>query len=237
MDTKKQNGLLNACAPFFLFLTTFRRNARTSKLDIAALKGALLRELDNVHRICSQDPQLAAQFERLRYALVAVADQVVLTSPWPHRSGWSMQPLESQVFGTLQGGSQFFRVVDEILDDPRPEAREMSRVLFHCMGLGFQGELRNQRDELDRRRQRLFEKAQLPNELGDSLTPEAYGKNSPRTTLKLPTAGILRFVVVALAAITFSLVTGNIVTELSDEDVTSRIEELQGRLRGESEDG
>jgi len=236
MSAKAASGLLEACSPFFLFLTTFRRNARTSSFDIAGLKGALLRELDHVHRECATDPRLAGPFDRVRYALVATADQAVLTSPWPHRSGWSMQPLESQVFGTLQGGSQFFRLVDEALDDPRPEAREIARVLFHCMGIGFQGELRSNRAELERRRQRLFEKAQLPNELGDSLTPEAYGKNSPRSVLKLPTAGILRFVAVALAAITFALLTGNAVTELKSKRFKDRILTIGDELEGSAEE-
>jgi type IV/VI secretion system ImpK/VasF family protein len=229
---EKPQTLGEACAPFFLYLATFRRNAETSNLDVEALHEALQGGIEFVGSTCEGDPDLARQFERIWYALVATADQVVLASSWPHRAAWSMRLLESHYFKSFEGGSKFFRIVKEIIDDSSPDAPRYAEVLFACMGLGFQGELMGERRELERWRTRLFEKSRLAGSMGGHLTPDAYGRNSSLTTVKLPAVGILRLAAVALGALLFALLAGDAVTSYKNRATAAQTDELVEALTG-----
>ena len=222
--------LTQACAPVFLHLTTFRRNSATSTLTIQQLQTALRSEIDRVRTRCEQDRRLGPLFERAFYALVATADQVVLSSSWPQRAGWSMQLLETHYFGRAEGGKQFYRLVDEVLEDPTDAGAEVAELLFTCMGLGFQGELLGERSELERRRRQLFEKARLPGRLGETLTPDAYGRNSDKGMSKLPTVGIARLVAVAIAALLFAILSGKTFTSRKLLDDRTQIRTIVEKL-------
>lgn len=228
--TTPSHRLQDACASFFLFLATFRRNTKTSKMDLAELRAGLGRELDRVQAACVRDQDLAPVWERVRYALVTTADQVILSSPWAHRAAWSMQLQEAEVYGTREGGQRFFQLVEQALADTSSEGALLSQILFHCMGLGFQGELRNDRAELQRLRQRLFEKAQLPGQVAGLLTPDAYDRNSNKSTLKLPTVGIFRLVLVGVAAVVFALIAGNTVTAWTNRTINEGIDKIAADL-------
>jgi type IV/VI secretion system ImpK/VasF family protein len=203
-ETRKT--LTEACSNVLLFLTTFRRNAATSKLSIKDLQQALLREIDAAHAQCEGDLRLRPLFERMHYPLVAMADQVVLTSTWAQRAGWSLNLLETQVFKSAEGGKRFYKIVEEVLADPTEQARELAELLFTCMGLGFQGELMRERKEYERRRQLLFDKARLPAVSAEPLAPDCYGRNLVRPMPRLPTVGILRMLLVATAALLLAFV-------------------------------
>jgi len=231
---EKKTTLGEACSPFFLYLTTFRRNAETSNLDVEGLHQALQGGIEFVGSSCESDPDLQRQFERIWYALVVAADQVVLSSSWKHRAAWSMRLLESHYFRSFEGGAKFFRIVKEVLDDTGADAPHLAEVLFACLGLGFQGELMGERRELDRLRTRLFEKSRLAGSLGGHLTPEAYGRNSNLSTVKLPTVGILRLAAVALGALLFALLAGDAVTTYKNHSIAERVEDLVEDLEQEA---
>lgn len=204
--TETRKSLTEACSNVLLFLTTFRRNSATSKLSIKELQQALLREVDAARAQCEGDLRLRPLFERMHYPLVAMADQVVLTSSWAQRTGWSLNLLETQVFKSAEGGKRFYKIVEEVLADPTDQARELAELLFTCMGLGFQGELMRERKEYERRRQLLFDKARLPAASAEALAPDCYGRNCVRPMPRLPTAGILRLALVAAAALLLAFV-------------------------------
>lgn len=229
MSTAPQR-LQDACATVFLFLATFRRNAKTSNKEIAELRAGLERELAKVQAACAKDHELAPLWERVRYALVTTADQVILSSPWANRAGWSMQLQEAEVYGTREGGKRFFQLVEQTMADGSKDGAALAHILFHCMGLGFQGELRNDRGELQRIRQQLFDKAQLPGQMVGRLTPDAYERNSNKSTLKLPTVGIFRLVLIGLAAVAFALLAGNAATAWTNRSINTELEKVSTEL-------
>lgn len=225
--------LTEACAPIFLYLTTFRRNSTSSAQTIESLSAALQADFDRVRRACDEDYQLRPLFDRSFYALVAATDQVILTSSWPQRAGWSVHLLERHYFQTAEGGKRFFTFVDEVLADPSEGAVQIAELLFACMALGFQGELIGEQRELERRRRQLYEKARLPGRLGEQLTPEAYGRDVPRRMPRLPTLNILRLSIVAAAAILFSWIVrvkgGDWINSAFSQGVMEAIREMRGR--------
>lgn len=230
--TTRPTNLHAACTPLFLYLTTFRRNAETNSASVEDLRDALVAEFESVERACESDRRLKSQFERVRYALVSAVDQIVLGSNWPNRMAWSMQLLELHYYQTSEGGDRFFQFVDEVLGDPSNDAAEIAQVLFTCVALGFQGALYGDRRELERKRQQLFEKARL-NTGDEKLAPDAYGRNSPRENAKLPTAGMLRFALVALGAILFALLAGDAVTTFKNRKANKQIRQHAERLAQE----
>lgn len=232
--TGERTTLNEACAPLFLYLTTFRRNAASSRLTVQELHVALTREFDKVRNRCERDPRLHPLFERAHYALVAAADQVVLGSSWPQRTAWSMNLLETQVFGRAEGGSRFYRIVDEVLADPSDEAAELAEVLFTCMGLGFQGELLGERKELESRRRQLFEKARLAGALGKVLTPDAYGRNTQRDPAALPTIGTIRMVGITVIAVAFAFLAGRVATGAMTAEDREHVQQIIEKIEDPS---
>lgn len=227
--------LTAACTPVLLYLATFRRNAATTGLSIQAAQNALRSELDKVRSHCQRDPRLAPLIERAFYPLVSTADQIVLASNWPQRTAWSMSLLETAYFGSAKGGSDFFRIVEEIKREPTDEAAEIAELLFQCMAMGFQGELRGERRELEARRQELFDKARLSDRAGTNsqlrLTPDAYDRNSSIVALKLPTASSLRIASVAIAALLFAWGFGRLVTSMQVNDDVKAMKSIDSAIR------
>ena len=229
--------LTAACTPVLLSLATFRRNAATTGLSIQAAQNTLRSELDKVRAHCQRDPRLAPLIERAFYPLVAAADQVVLSSNWPQRTAWSMSLLETSYFGSAKGGSDFFRIVEEIKREPTDEAAEIAELLFQCLAMGFQGELRGERRELEARRMELFDKARLSDRAGAGshvkLTPDAYDRNSSIVALRLPTASSLRIASVAAAALLFAWGFGWLVTSMQVKDDVTKMQEIEAEILGE----
>lgn len=208
-----------ACANVFLFLTTFRRNSATSRLSVKELHAALDVELQAARQRAEAAPGGRALFEQALYPLATTADQVVLTSQWSHKSTWSVNLFETRLFKSAEGGKRFYRIVEEVLADPREEARELAELLFTCMALGFQGQFKSERKEYERHRQLLFDKARLPALGAAPLAPECYGQNLVRPVAKLPTAGVLRMALVAVGVLLLALLAVWFVTSQRQEFV------------------
>ena len=233
MVMSSEPTLTEVCSPVFLHLVSFRRNSATSGVGLEELKASLRNDLDRARSSCAEDPRLRPLFERIWYALVVTADQIVLSSQWQHRPAWSMDLLEMHYFKSSEGGKKFYHLVSEVLNDPTEQAASLAELLFTCMALGFQGELLGERGELESRRRQLFEKARLPGKLGPVLTPDSYERNKVGEVATLPTVGIMRLVLVALAAILFAVFAGNSATKWKNRNITSGIDDVRTDLEGD----
>jgi type IV/VI secretion system ImpK/VasF family protein len=218
--------LAEACNPLFLYLSTFWRNSASSRASLLEVKEQLRAQFENVQHDCASDPRLAAKYERVHYALVAAADQIVLSSSWPERTKWAVAPLEKDFFKKLEGGKRFFRLVEEVVQEPTADAAEIAECLFHCVALGFRGELIGEKRELERTRRALFEKARLAGAIGERLTPDAYNRNIAGKPIVLPTTNILRLVAVTVAALVFLLLSLKLTVHLQHRDVTVGAERI-----------
>ncbi|MCO5169791.1 MAG: DotU family type IV/VI secretion system protein [Planctomycetes bacterium] len=75
----------------------------------------------------------------LRYALVALADEVVLGSSWPLRAEWQGRPLQLEHFNSFAAGEEFFRRLDAVRAGADPHRVDLLSVLATCLCLGFRG--------------------------------------------------------------------------------------------------
>jgi type VI secretion system protein ImpK len=71
------------------------------------------------------------------YALVALTDEVAISTPEPLRSYWMSQPLQLHYFGENVAGEGFFARLQALLSDGR--RIEVLRVYHLCLLFGFQG--------------------------------------------------------------------------------------------------
>lgn len=78
----------------------------------------------------------------LRKVMAAVADEAFLLDVrWAGRQAWLGVLLEERMYGSRNGGSQFFELANQLLraDDRSVAARDAASVLLLALGLGFQG--------------------------------------------------------------------------------------------------
>ncbi|HLH38687.1 MAG TPA: DotU family type IV/VI secretion system protein [Bryobacteraceae bacterium] len=95
------------------------------------------------------------------FALVALLDEVILSSHDPSREAWAQRPLQEELFGLTTAGEIFFARIEKLLRRPdSKELADMLEVYYLCILLGFEGQYATQpKTELhllaDRVRQRI----------------------------------------------------------------------------------
>jgi type VI secretion system protein ImpK len=95
------------------------------------------------------------------FALIALLDEVVLSSHDPSRDAWAQRPLQDELFGLTTAGEVFFTRIEKLLRRPdSKELADMLEVFYLCILLGFEGQYATQpKTELhllaDRVRQRI----------------------------------------------------------------------------------
>jgi type VI secretion system protein ImpK len=84
------------------------------------------------------DAGLSAQdAQDVAYALVALLDEVMLSRPEPYRQYWMGHSLQLRFFKENVAGEVFFTKLQALRAEPR--RREVLRVYFECLALGFRG--------------------------------------------------------------------------------------------------
>jgi type VI secretion system protein ImpK len=145
------------------------------------------------------------------FAIVALLDEVILTSHDPSREGWVVRPLQEELFGVSTAGEVFFARVQKLLNRPdSAELADMLEVFYLCILLGFEGQYVGQnKTELhllsDRMRQRIERirnsdprfspAAWLPEEAVAVAVPDALAGKLKLAAVAIGGAAIFLFVV------------------------------------------
>lgn len=82
-----------------------------------------------------RDPLLMDPYHQVHYALVGLADEVVLTSGWEHSPAWRQALLEERFYHTQEAGSRFFELAGNL--DQAPQ--DVVAIFYLCLALGFSG--------------------------------------------------------------------------------------------------
>ncbi len=156
----------------FLFLSAFRQKVRKGipvGLDEAA---ADLEEIFRDQQASARgDAKMEALYQKARYPLVVLADEILLHTGWEHAPAWQERILEEKYFGTNVGGDQFFALAREL----QPEDVEVASILYAGLVLGFRGKFRERPEKLSDARKAVYRLlAEYLATSGDKLTPEAY---------------------------------------------------------------
>lgn len=89
----------------------------------------------------------ADEFEECRYAMVALADDLLLSADWPGRRAWLHEPLELRLFGTQKAGQEVFDRIQRLLSKDVGDDRELAVVYLLILSMGFRGSQRDARGE------------------------------------------------------------------------------------------
>lgn len=216
--------LFELASDLFLFLVTFRRKIRKGiPVDLSEVRNRLEAIFADQEAAARSDPSLAALYERAKYPLIVLADEVVLTCDWEQASVWASQTLEERYFGTQIAGDQFFVLIDELRDDEP----EVAQILYTCLCLGFRGRYREDAQELQSLRSRLYR--QIPDHMashGKKLCPDAYRVEEGGTGGLRPLVNLVRVAIVCVVFIIVYLV----VSQLLWNQVTRTIAEVAASL-------
>jgi type VI secretion system protein ImpK len=97
----------------------------------------LLAQADAATREAGYPPDFA---KLATYAVVALLDESILTSPGPLRGDWVGYPLQQELFGENVAGENFYLQLRDLLG--RPDSRDLADILelfLLCLLLGFKG--------------------------------------------------------------------------------------------------
>ncbi len=209
-------------AKLFLYLTTFRRNAGRLPMELASVRTRLLEIFDEQESESRRHPELTAPYERIRYALVVTADEVILDSEWEYSAQWSGQLLEMHYFSSNVAATKFFEQLEAYAyEDP-----EVAQAYYQCIALGFQGKFRGQSDALRQLRATLARK--LPDRVlqkTDKLCSDAYNHTVERNPTTSIGVNFMRLSIVFVAILAFLFVLAAILYNQK----TDRVQELSER--------
>jgi type IV/VI secretion system ImpK/VasF family protein len=165
--------LFRLASPLFLFLVSFRRKVQKKfPVSESMVQQDLEEILAKMDRKVRNDPRLEALYEKAKYPLVVLADEVLLHSGWEHADSWQRNHLlEERLFGTNIGGDKIFNLASEL----RYDEVEMAAILFTAISLGVRGTYHRKPEKLAEIRSKLYR--QMSEYLADAqpqLTPDAY---------------------------------------------------------------
>ena len=99
-----------------------------------------------------------AQYHEAQYVMAALADEILLHTPWPARERWSDYLLETKLFETQVAGERFFSRLNRILAEGDANQVELAKVYYLALVLGFEGGHRGKDPAvLTRYRTRLYD--------------------------------------------------------------------------------
>jgi type VI secretion system protein ImpK len=180
---------------WFLFLSTFRRQAPSLDADTRWARAKLEDLLAEMERRSRTDARLEITFLEAKPILVYLADEVLLTSEWAGEMDWAGELLETAHFNTQIAGEDFFDRLEKALAADKPEILE---IYFKALCLGFRGRLMKQQDELDRLRRDLYRRLPAERVEGGRLYPAAYESIDNRRFVKLPVVAVARVIIALL---------------------------------------
>jgi type VI secretion system protein ImpK len=132
------NPLVRAASPLLMMAGRLRG---TLQGDAASLRRQALEE---VRRFEEQARALGVANEvalAARYALCAMLDEAVLSTPWGSHSEWTRQSLLVLIHREASGGEKFFDMLERICLEPARHL-DLMELQYLCLSLGFAGKYR-----------------------------------------------------------------------------------------------
>lgn len=78
--------------------------------------------------------------DQARYALIALIDEMIMTSAWPIKGEWLGKPLQMEHYGSFAAGEEFYtRLATLRADTASPGSTDAIEIYLLCLCLGFRG--------------------------------------------------------------------------------------------------
>jgi type VI secretion system protein ImpK len=133
--------LVQAASPLLQLAAHIRGTLGTP--DVAALRQLAMEEIRRFEAQSRQSGIASEVVLAARYAICAVLDEAVLSTPWGSQSEWAQQTLLNALHREAWGGKKFFEMLERISKDPT-RYRDLMEVQYLCLAFGFAGQYRVQ---------------------------------------------------------------------------------------------
>ena len=104
----------------------------------------LAREIDTqimeISRIGT--PADRSAVEELRYLKAAIADEFLLSRPWPGQARFTETLVEARLFGSSVSGDKIFEQIDALLAETSGPPPQMAPLYLFAIAIGFEGRYR-----------------------------------------------------------------------------------------------
>ena len=206
-------SLLNHCDPLFQAICRLNRIGRLqrgSTIDYAQTRTEIEEHFEVLSRVARGDISLGEQYRKVELALVCFADSMMAESALPFAAKWNNSRLAA-ARNEHAGDEKFFQLLEETLQDKKPEADERLAIFYICIGLGFTGGM--QPDFLRKKMGEILPrlKAYIDADESAFITPASY-QHTNLANLPLPMAASLVPLLIILSGLLLVVVGVNIYT-------------------------
>jgi type VI secretion system protein ImpK len=194
-----------------------------------------LADVLRAQRLALANPQAAMtqhQLEEAQYVMAATADELFIGMPWDGAEGWTMRPLEIELFGTRRAGDEIFARIDRLAGGFGPVDTEMATVYLTALELGFTGRHADDRATLDDYEGRLRKLVGRRPAASGPLVAACYEHTTVADSgLRLPASRTWWSTAVTIAALSLLVLIVTLVSFRGStvEDARQRLETTFGR--------
>lgn len=208
-------SLLNHCDPLFQAICRLNRIGRMNRgaaIEYTAARAEIEEHLEVLARTARGDLALGDQYRKVELPLIFFVDSMIAESALPFASKWNNNRL-AFARNERSGDEKFFQLLDETLQDPKPEADERLAIFYICIGLGFTGGSGGSADFLKKKMLEIAPRVKAHVDADESafITPASY-QHTNLSNLPLPMAASLVPLLIVLAGLLLVVVAVNVYT-------------------------
>ena len=136
VESTAKNPLIRAAATAFALVRRLRNTARHD--DVPGLRDSVLATIKEFETKARNLGSGSETTYAARYALCALIDETVLSTPWGSQSTWTTESLLGTLHNETKGGAKFFQILERMSESPAHNI-DLLEFLYLCLSLGFQG--------------------------------------------------------------------------------------------------
>ncbi|MDG5814735.1 type IVB secretion system protein IcmH/DotU [Chitinispirillales bacterium ANBcel5] len=186
----RRESLSTLCTDLFLIVIKMRDAEDLG--ETKALRKLIFYFITQFEKNCSAIGIAQQTTEAVKYALIALLDETVLSVPGEARDVWIVNPMQLEIYGDNIAGKEFYEKLDLLLQEPAKNLDALE-VFYLCLSLGFEGKYKignaEEREEKIRDLARTLIK--LDKNRIDSLSPHAIRMSVAKKKKGVQKTGIL----------------------------------------------
>lgn len=132
----KNHNLTTLCTDLFLIIIKMRDAEDLGQT--AALRKLIMYYLTQFEKNCIIAGFAPETVASVKYALVAILDETVLSVPGEARDFWIINPMQLEIYGDSIAGEEFYHKLYRLLENPNQNSDALE-VFYLCLSLGFKG--------------------------------------------------------------------------------------------------
>ncbi len=141
------NPLIAAGARLIALANALR--AETHYDNVGRLRQEVIEELKNFQIEARENGAPDEEVRYGHYALCALLDEVILSTPWGAKSAWARQTLVATFHNEVVSGDRMFEIAESL--EARPSrAPHLLELIYLCLSFGFEGRMRLDRQGASR---------------------------------------------------------------------------------------